>query len=49
MGLLGFTSIVKRDYPVALGIVVIASLLRLMGNIISDVLYALIDPRIRFK
>jgi microcin C transport system permease protein len=49
MGLLGFTSIVKRDYPVVLGIMVIASLLRLVGNIISDVLYALIDPRIRFK
>lgn len=49
MGLLGFTSIVKRDYPVALGIVVIASLLRLVGNIISDILYALIDPRIRFR
>jgi microcin C transport system permease protein len=49
MGLLGFTSIVKRDYPVVLGILVIASLLRLVGNIISDILYALIDPRIRFR
>ena len=48
-GLLGFTSIIKRDYPVVLGILVIGSLLRLFGNIFSDILYAVIDPRIRFK
>jgi len=48
-GLLGFTSIVKRDYPVVLGILVVASLLRLFGNIFSDMCYAAIDPRIRFK
>jgi len=49
MGLLGFTSIVKRDYPVVLGILVIDSILLLTGNIISDIFYALIDPRIRFR
>lgn len=48
-GLLGFTSIIRRDYPVVLGILVISSLLRLFGNIFSDILYAVIDPRIRFK
>jgi len=48
-GLLGFTSIVKRDYPVVLGILMFASVLRLFGNIFSDILYAVIDPRIRFK
>ncbi len=49
IGYLGYTSIVNRDYPVALGILVIASLLKLVGNIISDILYCLIDPRIRFS
>jgi microcin C transport system permease protein len=49
MGMLGFTSIVKRDYPVVLGLLVIDALLLLTGNILSDVCYALIDPRIRFK
>jgi ABC-type dipeptide/oligopeptide/nickel transport system permease component len=34
---------------VALGILVIGSLLRLLGNILSDVIYAVVDPRIRFK
>ena len=49
MGYLGYTSILQRDYPVALGILVIGSLLMLVGNILSDVIYAAIDPRIRFK
>lgn len=49
MGLLGFSSIVQRDYPVTMGILVISTLLLLIGNIISDVLYAIADPRIRFK
>jgi microcin C transport system permease protein len=49
MGLLGYQSIIQRDYPVVMGILVISSLLLLIGNIISDMLYAVIDPRIRFK
>jgi microcin C transport system permease protein len=49
MGYLGYTSILQRDYPVALGILVIGSLLMLLGNILSDVIYAIVDPRIRFK
>jgi microcin C transport system permease protein len=48
-GLLGFNAIADRDYPVALGILVIASILRLVGNIFSDMLYCLFDPRIRFQ
>ncbi|MBI2821300.1 MAG: ABC transporter permease subunit, partial [Acidobacteria bacterium] len=49
MGYLGYTSILQRDYPVALGILVISSLLMLVGNIISDIIYVFVDPRIRFK
>lgn len=49
MGLLGFRSIEQRDYPVTMGILVLSSFLLLIGNIISDMLYAAIDPRIRFK
>ncbi len=47
-GLLGYESIIQRDYPVVMGILVISSLLYLIGNIISDVCVALIDPRIKF-
>jgi len=49
MGYLGYTAILQRDYPVALGILVISSLLMLIGNILSDIIYALVDPRIRFQ
>jgi len=48
-GLLGLQSIFDRDYPVVMGIIFLASLLLLLGNILSDALVALIDPRIRFK
>lgn len=48
-GLLGYTSLIARDYPVTLGILVIGSTLKLLGNIISDFLYCVIDPRIRFS
>ncbi|EED30939.1 oligopeptide transport system permease protein OppB [gamma proteobacterium NOR5-3] len=48
-GLLGLSAILDRDYPVVMGVVLLASLLLLIGNIISDVLVALVDPRIRFS
>ena len=47
-GLLGFESIVERDYPVVMGILVIASLLQLVGNILSDICVAIVDPRVKF-
>jgi microcin C transport system permease protein len=49
MGYLGYTSLLQRDYPVALGILVIDSVLLLVGNILSDMIYVVVDPRIRFK
>jgi microcin C transport system permease protein len=49
MGYLGYNAILQRDYPVALGILVIGSLLMLVGNILSDIIYAVVDPRIRFR
>ncbi|MDP2865666.1 MAG: ABC transporter permease subunit [Elusimicrobiota bacterium] len=48
MGLLSFNSVIQRDYPVILGTLVFLVLIRLTGNIFSDVVWALIDPRIRF-
>lgn len=48
IGYLGYTSIVGRDYAVVMGTLVINTFLVLFGNILSDVLYVLVDPRIRF-
>ena len=47
-GLLGFESLVERDYPVVMGILVISALLFLIGNILSDICVALVDPRVKF-
>ncbi|MCG8640804.1 MAG: ABC transporter permease subunit [Desulfobacterales bacterium] len=49
MGLLGYESVLDRDYPVVMGILVISSLLFLIGNILSDLCVAWVDPRVRFK
>ena len=49
MGLLGYESVVDRDYPVVMGILVISSLLFMIGNILSDICVAIVDPRVRFK
>ena len=49
IGLLGYNSIVGVDYTVVMGILAINTLLTLLGNIFSDILYAVIDPRIRFE
>lgn len=48
-GLLGYESVVERDYPVVMGILVLSSLLFLLGNILSDVCVALVDPRVKFQ
>ena len=47
-GLLAFESLVERDYPVVMGILVISSFLFLLGNILSDICVAIVDPRVKF-
>jgi len=49
MGRLSLEAIVGRDYPVYMGILSLTSLLGLVGNILSDFTYVLIDPRITFQ
>jgi peptide/nickel transport system permease protein len=36
-----------RDYPTIMGILVIGAFLTLIGNLVADVSYAVVDPRIR--
>lgn len=48
-GLLGLTAILDRDYLIVMGVVFLSSFLLLLGNIISDLIVAMIDPRIRFE
>ena len=48
-GKLGFEAVLARDYPITLGFLVIVVAIRLVGNLISDLALASVDPRIRFK
>jgi peptide/nickel transport system permease protein len=47
MGQLFVQSAYSRDYPVLMGLVVVGATLTLLGNILADVAYAVVDPRIR--
>lgn len=48
IGLLGYESIMERDYPVVMGIVAINAVMLMIGNILSDLCVAIADPRVRF-
>jgi len=47
MGLLFYESVLSRDYPVIMGILVIGAVLTLLGNLLADISYAIADPRLR--
>ena len=49
LGLLGFEAAFKRDYPVMFGTLFFFSLLGLLMNLVGDVTYTLVDPRIDFE
>ena len=48
LGLLGFEAAINRDYPIMFGALYIYTLIGLLLNLISDLTYAMIDPRIDF-
>ncbi|MFA5112158.1 MAG: ABC transporter permease [Desulfobaccales bacterium] len=47
MGQLFYGAVMARDYPLVMGELVIGAVLTLLGNMLADVGYALVDPRIR--
>jgi peptide/nickel transport system permease protein len=49
MGRLGYEAIMNYDYPVVMGVAVIATFLTLLGIFISDMMYAVVDPRVRLE
>uniref|UniRef100_A0A832A540 ABC transporter permease n=1 Tax=Desulfacinum infernum TaxID=35837 RepID=A0A832A540_9BACT len=49
MGQLGFEAVLSRDYPVIMAITTISALLTLIGLLLSDILYAVLDPRIQLE
>jgi peptide/nickel transport system permease protein len=49
MGQLFYSSTMSRDYPTIMGILVIGAILTLFGNLIADISYAMVDPRVRVR
>ncbi len=49
MGSLFYASVFSRDYPVIMGILVLGAVLTLVGNLLADLAYAAVDPRIRLE
>lgn len=48
MGLLFWNAATARDYPVELGVVLVVALATVVGSLLADVGYAVLDPRIRY-
>lgn len=49
MGRLGYEAVLERDYPTLVALNFIVAALVLLGNLASDVLYAVVDPRVRLE
>ena len=49
LGLLGYDSVMRRDYPVVLGTLYLFTLIGLVTKLISDLCYVWVDPRVKFE
>jgi peptide/nickel transport system permease protein len=49
IGQLGFEAVLSRDYPVIMAIATISAFLTLVGILLSDLAYVIVDPRISFE
>ncbi len=49
VGLLSFEAIQARDFPIVMGFLVISSVILMLGNLLSDLAVATVDPRVRFE
>ncbi|MCI0360311.1 MAG: ABC transporter permease [Planctomycetaceae bacterium] len=49
MGSLFFEAITFRDYPVIMGLVMMFTVLTLLGQLLADVMYAMVDPRVTYS
>src|SRR5262245_19776109 len=49
IGYLSYTALLQRDYPMLVGIFVVSSICVLVANLLTDVAYAVCDPRIRLR
>ena len=48
LGSLGLTAVGERDYPVVMAFVLLGGIAVVLGNLIADILYGVVDPRIKY-
>ena len=48
LGNMGYQAVIDRDYPLVLAFVMIGGAMVILGNLIADILYAVVDPRIKY-
>jgi peptide/nickel transport system permease protein len=49
IGPIGLNAVFNRDYPLLMGFNMLLAVLTLIGNLLADITYAIVDPRIRLK
>lgn len=49
LGLMTMSAITSRDYPVIMGVCLLSAIVVLIGNLVTDILYALVDPTIQLQ
>jgi peptide/nickel transport system permease protein len=49
MGRLMYEAVTSRDYPILLGLFYVISIMVILVNVITDIIYAFIDPRVVYK
>jgi peptide/nickel transport system permease protein len=49
MGRLGYDAVLNRNYPVVMAVATISAVLTLLGILVSDLMYAAVDPRIKYE
>jgi peptide/nickel transport system permease protein len=49
LGLMTMSAIINRDYPVIMGVCLMSALVVMAANLLTDILYALVDPTIQYK
>ena len=48
MGLAFFNAAINNDFPLLIGTIVVAAIATVVGSLLADILYAVLDPRIRY-
>ena len=49
MGRLMYEGILSRDYPVLMGVFTVVSIMVIVANVLTDIVYSFIDPRVVYK